>query len=88
MKLGQEGPNYGPTTSLIRPAKHLAHFFKHDVSDYGQQCNVIGCSSAAAALSCTQRYKSVNKMVRYLLLLYYKDSHEFNPRVKKLGPLL
>ena len=65
----QGWPNYGPPTILIRPAKHHAHFFKHNVFDCGQQCNVIGCCSslvdlsAVAALSCKLRYKSVNKMV-------------------------
>jgi len=27
----------------FRPAKYLAHFFKHHVADCGQQCNSIGC---------------------------------------------
>jgi len=38
----QGWPSYGPPTSLIRPAKYLAQFFKHHVSDFGQQCNSIG----------------------------------------------
>ena len=32
-----------PPTSLIRPAKYMAHFFKCHVSECGQQCNKIGC---------------------------------------------
>ena len=47
--LHQVWPNYGPRasssppTSLIRPAKYLAHFFKCHVSDCRQQCNSINC---------------------------------------------
>jgi len=40
---GQTTPRLLHPTSLIRPAKYLAHFFKCHVSDCGQQCNSINC---------------------------------------------
>jgi len=46
--INQEWPNYGqqatssPPTRLILPAKYLAHFFKHHISNCRKQCNSIG----------------------------------------------
>jgi len=58
-----------PADQFNPPAKYLAHFFKHHVSDCEELCNSIGCClslvdlSATAALSCKQHYKCVNKVV-------------------------
>ena len=58
-----------PTNQFNPACQYLAHFLKYNVFDCGQQCTSIRCClslvdlSAAAALSCKQRYKSVNKIV-------------------------
>ena len=39
--LQQGWPNYGLLTSLIRPTKYLAHFFKHHISDCGRKCPTV-----------------------------------------------
>jgi len=83
----QAWPNYGsqaasdPPTSLIQSAKYLGKFFQAPRFHCRQQCNSIGCClslvglSAAAALSCKQRYKCKQNGV-ILLLLFYCDTFQ------------
>jgi len=85
VSIARRWPNYAPRAASVRrpgSSKHLAHFFKHSVSHCGWQCNSSGCClslvdlSAAAALSCKQRYKSVNTMVWFYC--YYCTTIYFN----------
>jgi len=81
IQLGQGWPNYRPRTAS-GPRNTLHIFFKHHVSNCGQQGNSVGCHmslvdvSAAAAVSCKQRYKSVNEMVWFYC--YYCTTIYFN----------
>ena len=61
-----------PPTYLIRPAKNLAHVFKHHVSDCVQQCNSIGCCLSHKSYPALQ----------------WPGNREFRPRLKKFWPPL
>ena len=79
----------GVTNLRTHPFRQIPckFFFKHHVSDCGQQCNCISGYlslddlSIAAALSCKQRNKSVNKWwdfivfiaLQYILTIYFQQ---------------